>query len=813
MVAGTDLWHTVAVPKFGIGAMKLTDGPVGARGAHYTGGAASACFPCGSALAATWDTELVQRVGAELGRQTRSKGAHVLLAPTVNLHRSPLGGRHFECYSEDPVLTARMAVAYISGVQSEGVGACVKHFVCNDSEFERFTISVEVPERALRECYLLPFEAATREAKVWSVMGAYNRVEGTYCCEHPELLTTILRDEWEWDGFVVSDWGATHSTAPAAGAGLDLEMPGPPSHFGSRLSEAVRAGEISEEVVDAQVRRLLVGLERAGVLDGKGDAPLAEQTADGPEVRALAREVAAAAIVLLRNETPTGDLTPLLPLAPDAASIAVIGPNAAVARIQGGGSAGVTPPYAVSPLQGITDRVGAATRVVYEPGVVSARSIPRLEADQLRSPDGGEGFAVDYFANTELHGEPVANRSARLQRSTFIWSGQLDSAEWSVRMTADFIPAWTGVHEFSLTRTGRARLWVNGELAADGWGDDESVGKGATLTPGGRPVFAAEASVTAGEPVRLVLELAPPGEDGAPRGRVGMDLRCRQPPPDDLLERAVRAAADADVAVVVVGLDSDWETEGRDRRELRLPAGQDELVERVLDANPRTVVVVNAGSPVSMDWCDAVPGIVWLWYTGQEMGHALADVLFGDVNPSGRLPTTFPARIQDTPSYIDYPGEQGVVCYGEGVFVGYRWYERRCITPRYAFGHGLSYTCFDYGPVNLERSTIAPDEDLNVSIDVTNTGERAGHEVVQLYVRDVESTVARPDKELRAFTRVLVEPDQTETVTFALGARDWSYWDPSGHAWRAEPGEFEVLIGAASDDIRARAGFRLDSGS
>ena len=769
LVAGIDFWHTPAVPRVGIPALKVTDGPNGARGEEWTGGPSSACFPCGTALAATWDTDLVRDVGVELGDETRSKGAHVLLAPTVNIHRTPLAGRTFECYAEDPYLAARIAVAFVGGVQSRGVGTAVKHFVCNDSEFERMTISSDVPERALREIYLPPFEAATTEAGSWMLMAAYNRLNGTYCAEHPQLLTTILRDEWGWDGAVVSDWFGTRSTVAAANAGLDLEMPGPPVHMGEQLLEAVRAGEVAEKTLDDKVRRLLALLERAGALDRA--EPVAETFDAGPARRAVIRRAAAAAIVVLRNERN------VLPIDASALRrIAVVGPNAAVARMQGGGSAGVFPAHAVTPLDGLRGRVPEGVVVDHEPGCVTSRAVPLLDTRTV--------WTIEYFAGPDCSGAPV--HATEHRRSAFRWTEPphpaLAGAAWAARITAAYVPDRLGEHTFKVRGDGRARLFVDDRLVVDG-SDAYSVTATHPLVED-RP-----------HELRLELGLSAGGFHGA-------EVRVAPPWPDDMLERAVAAAAAADVTVVVVGLDDEWETEGRDCADLSLPGGQAQLVDRVAAVNPRTVVVVNAGAPVAMDWADRVLAVVQLWYPGQEGGDALADVLFGDVNPSGRLPLTFPKRLEDTPAFLNDPGEAGHVMYGEGIFVGYRFYDARRIEPRFAFGHGLSYTTFAYGELTVEGDEIA--------VDVTNTGERAGAEVVQLYVRDVEASVRRPEKELKGFAKVVIEPGRTERVRFTLDDRAFAFWDPpsgdgTSGGWRVEPGEFELLVGASSADIRARA--------
>jgi beta-glucosidase len=800
LVSGSDMWHTPGIARLGIPPLKLTDGPNGARGGSAPGaGLRAACLPCGSALGATWDVELVRRVGAALGEEARSKGAHVLLAPTVNIHRHPLAGRNFECYSEDPHLSARMAVAFVAGVQSRGVGACIKHFVCNDSEFERHTISSEIAERPLREIYLRPFEAAVREAGVWSLMGAYNKLNGTYACEDPLLLTEILREEWGFDGFVVSDWFATQSAAPAANAGLDLEMPGPPRRFGADLEAAVRAGDVPQAVLDEMVRRVLRARLRTGAFDDPVERP--EQAIDRPEHRALARDAAAAAIVVLRNEGR------VLPLDPERLSrLAVIGPNAARVAIQGGGSAQVTPHYTVSPLDGIAARCGEGVEIVHERGCSIHRAMPVIDREHL-APDAAAPGSIrtEFFEGTHFEGPAVHVQQA--PRIDFTWFEApvpaVKSELFSVRCTAHFAPSETGSYTFGLTAAGRSRLYVDGSLAVDNWNPSE---RGDSFFGAGSAERTGQVELVAGSPCEIVVEYARVSAQGPISGlRAG----CLLPAPPDQLERAVACAADADAAVVVVGLNREWESEGHDRTDMQLPGRQVELVRRVAAVNPNTVVVLNAGSPLAMDWIDDVPSVLQLWYPGQEGGNALADVLFGDRSPSGRLPTTFPARVEDAPSHPWYPGAEGRVEYGEGVFVGYRHYDAKGVEPRFPFGHGLSYTSFRYGELSLSAEEIGPGDDLEVGLDVTNSGDRAGREVVQLYLRDLQASVPRPEQELAAFDVVSLAPGETGALRFRLGRRALSFWDETAADWRAEPGAFEVRVGASSRDIRTKATFRL----
>ncbi len=792
MTAGTGAWHSTGVERLGIPPIKMTDGPKGARG-EGRGGTTSASFPVGVAMAATWDPELIREVGAALGQEMKSKDAQVLLGPTVNIHRHPLAGRNFECYSEDPYLSGRIAVAFVEGVQSQGVGACVKHFVCNDSEFERMTISSEVDERTLREIYLLPFEMAVKEADPWTVMGSYNRLNGVYACGNRRLLTEILRDEWGFRGFVVTDWFAQkEDTATAANAGLDLEMPGPTRDMGEKLLDEVRSGAVPEETVDDIVRRLLRITILSGRLDDPEDKP--EQSDDRAEHRALARRVAAEGMVLLKNDRG------ILPLERSALrTLAVIGPNAEVGAFEGGGSSRVNPHYLVHPLEAIRERCGDQVTVVHERGCLIHMFTPEIDHARFAAgaDEDGRGVTVEYFDSADCSGGPVYGRRVRQIGIRFMGPvpGVADAENFSCRWSATFTPDTSGSHTFGLTAVGMGRLLVDGTEVLDNWTDPKP---GTWLYGMGSEEVTANVEMEAGKEYQLAVEYS---RGGGPQN-AGLRFGMVPPHPEGLMERAVAAAKGADVAVLVVGTTDEWETEGNDRIDMALPGRQRELIEKVAAANPNSVVVMNAGSPIEMDWLDHVPAVLQAWFPGQEFGNALADVLFGDTNPCGKLPTTFPKRLQDSPAFPNYPGENGRVVYEEGVFVGYRGYDARDIEPLFPFGHGLSYTTFEYGEPSV---TVEGSHSVTLQVDVTNTGPRAGGEVVQCYVRDVESSVDRPPKELRGFTKVSLEPGETATARIVLDGHAFSYYDPGRGGWVLEPGEFELLIGSSSRDIRAIA--------
>jgi len=818
LMGGRDLWSVQSVERLGIPSLKVTDGPNGARGTGLLGtGIPSLCIPSGAALGATWNPELVEELGGVLAAETRARGCHVLLAPTVNLHRTPLGGRNFECMSEDPYLTGRIAVGYIRGVQAGGIATTVKHFVANDSEFERTTISSEVDERTLREVSMRPFQMAVQDGGTWGVMASYNRVNGTYAAENRWMLDTVLRGEWGFDGIVVSDWFGAKSTGASAIAGLDLEMPGPPRWYGGRLVEAVEAGEVPESVVDAAVRRLLLLAERTRTFEEPHDRE--ERQLDESAHRSLARRVSAEAMVLLKNDR-------ILPLAVDRlASLAVIGPNAATAMIMGGGSAALVAQHETSPLDALVARMGDQLEICYEPGVVTDRSAQPLGGRTTERADGGRGFDVAYFDSTDWTGPVVGNATVRDGRILHFdrVPGVVDLRSFSFRATTTFTPVVDGDHALTLVQAGRARLLVDGQVVVDGI---------AQPMPPGEEFFAmgsteADAVVTmvAGRPVDVAVEWTSEGAVFLSGVKVGV----RTPSPGDLMDRAVAAAATADAVVLVVGTSLDWETEGRDRDSMDLPGDQPELIRRVCAANGRTVVVVNSGSVVTSDWAEAAPAVLQAWFGGQEMADALVDVLVGDDEPSGRLPTTMPHRLEDTPAFLSYPGENGRVAYSEGLFTGYRWYEARRLPVAFPFGHGLGYTSFTWGEPSLgEIPSIAELEagaTVTVTLPVTNDGDRAGSEVVQCYVAPTDPRLTRPVRELQGFAKVRLEPGGSADVVVVLDHRAFAYWDPGdpGHSerssrvpvaagqgsgprgepgWYVDPGTYELHMGRSSADIR-----------
>jgi beta-glucosidase len=811
LTSGEDMLSTVAVDRLGIPKVHVTDGPNGARGNSLPGmgSDASACIPCGSALGATWNPALVEELGALVGREARDRGCRGLLAPTVNLHRSPLAGRNFECYSEDPLLSGRLAAGYVRGVQSEGVFATVKHFVGNDAEFERASISSVIDERSLRELYLVPFELAISEGGALAIMTAYNRLNGRWLTQRSDFLLDILRDEWGFEGLVMTDWFAVTDTKVSLAAGLDLEMPGPARGLGATVVDAVKKGDVDEADLDAAVSRLLGGFDRIGALDGP--APTPNPKAPTADDVALLRRAAAEATVLLSNDG-------ILPLAPSAARIALVGAPALTPTIMGGGSAQVTPHRVENVVDALARALGPGHALVYERGCEPSLSLAVVGGAVLRAP---YGFLAETYDGLALEGPVTETQQLNELRMMKIGlSFEPSAGVWSMRVRGTVVAEETGLFQLALAQAGLARLLVNDEVVLDGFTNRPP--------PGGNDFFGqasqdllADVHFDKGVPVDLVVEYA-----FSETSLAGFRVGFRTPDGDALLARAVAAASEADVAIVCVGTSAETETEGRDRTTLSLPGRQAELVQRIAAVNDRTIVVVNAAAPVDMGWAQEVAAVLQCWFGGQELAGGLVDVLVGAAEPGGRLPTTLPMRLEHAPSHANFPGENGELRYGEGLFMGYRGYEHNAIAPRFPFGHGLSYTSFDLGEPTLSTTTHRSGETITVAIPVTNVGSRRGSEVVQCYVAPRSSRLARPPKELKAFGKVSLEPGETATVEIVLDDRAFAYWDPGQddwddvqafvpemfnflsppaprreRGWQVDAGSYEILIGRSSHDI------------
>ncbi|KAK2789927.1 hypothetical protein FQN53_000980 [Emmonsiellopsis sp. PD_33] len=807
LLAGADFWKTVPIPSRGIPAIKTSDGPNGARGAFFKNGTPAALFPAGVSLAATWDLELMYEVGQHLAAETRARGADVLLAPTVCLHRSPLGGRNFESFSEDPYLTGKLATAYIQGLQKCGVAATIKHYAVNEQETWRMSVNAAVAERPLRELYLRPFEMAIRDAKPWAVMSAYNQINGTHGDMNEHTLKDILRGEWKFDGCVMSDWTGTNSVAESIAAGCDLEMPGPTKWRGERAIRAVHEGELSREAVERAAGNVLYLIERVRRGQPVGEEP-PEKTDDTPERRQLIRRAGVQGLTLLKNNG-------VLPISAGK-KIAMIGPNVKRTIVHGGGSASLKPYYAINPYDGLQSQLD--DELIYARGCDTNKWLPLISDADLTTPDGAPGVVVEFFHGDMFKGPPAFIHH-KAQTDLFLW----DSAPmevlpaYSFKVKAKLTPATTGHHTIGFMTVGPGRLYVNDELFIDNWDWTE---EGEAMFDGSVDVLKTihlEAGVTVDLRVESTNEVRPISKksfSGRTHQYGGCRIGYQEESKADLIQEAVDVAKSADVAVVVVGLDDEWESEGYDRGTMDLPkdGSQDRLISAVAKANPNTIVVNQSGTPVTMPWADEVPAIIQGWYQGQEAGNALADVLLGHANPSGKLPTTFPKRLADNPAYHNWPGENEQVVYGEGMYIGYRHYDRTGIDPLFPFGHGLSYTTFTYGEPTISNKKLGDAPPLNtitVSVPITNSGAVAGGEVVQAYVRDQVSRLPRPEKELKAFARVELAPGETKWVHLVLDKYSVGYYDTSLAAWIAEEGVFDVLLASSAADVRGQISFEV----
>ena len=823
LLTGAANWRMHGSPAIGLRPMIVSDGPSGVRGVTKDERHPSTSLPCPSACGATWDTELITELAAALGEEARGKDVHVLLAPTINLMRTPLGGRGFECFSEDPVLTARMAVAFITGLQSAGVAATAKHFVGNDSETERWTYDAVISEQVLRELYLAPFEACVREAGTALVMAAYNKVNGTPATEHPWLLRKILKGEWGFEGVVVSDWSAARSTVATAVAGLDLAMPGPDGPWGPDLVQAVLDGVVPETDIDDKVTRIMRLARRVGalvapdgqegaagnggpvpagnggpvpdsgsVLDGSPDGGPARDRAALVDPR-LVRRVAAASFVLLRNE---GQALPF-----DAGrigSIALIGPNAVYPVIQGGGSAIVAPVTVSTPAVALPAALAGQATVTVAPGCRTWVTVPEPVAGSIRDPLTGEpGLRLEF---RDGDGTLIGDEH-RISTQLAWWDeGLPPGVGWgedgTIVVRTRFRASAAGPHLIGAAGVGHLTLTVDGTVVADRVTPvpDDPV---QTMTRPGE--VRAVVDLRAGQETEVRLDFQPADGVDAPLA-VSLGIAADEDE-DTMIAEAVRAAARAAAAVVVVGSAEAAESEGFDRQTLALPGRQDELVTRVAAVNPRTVVVVNAGMPVLMPWADDVAAVIYAWLPGQAMGEALADVLLGRAEPGGRLPVTLPARESDSPVLHVVPRD-GRVDYAEGLLVGYRGYDAAGIAPMFAFGHGLGYTQWAYESASVDGPAPAPGEDVRIRVVVRNIGPRPGREIVQAYVAGPMAGAGRPVRVLGAFGTAAAAPGERADVVLTVPARAMAVWDQAAGGWAWPRGTFMIEVGRSSRDLR-----------
>jgi beta-glucosidase len=783
LLTGADSWALHGESAVGLRPLLTSDGPAGVRGTRFDPSNPSTSLPCPVAIAATWDVDLVEEIAAALGREARSKGVDVLLAPTMNIIRTPLSGRGFECFSEDPLLTSRIAVAYVRGVQRAGVGATAKHYVANDSETERRSYVARISEGVLRELYLPPFEACVGEAGVFLVMAAYNAVNGPTMTANAILLHDVLKSDWGFTGVVISDWSATTTTVPSALAGLDLVMPGPDGPWGDKLVAAVRNGAVPEAEIDDKVSRIFALARRLGGFNGSiaGAAP---ELID-PDL--LAR-VTSRSFVLLSNRLG------LLPLKKaNLRSLALIGPNAIEPQTQGGGSVRVLPSVRVQLAESLRRALGKSTRVSLHQGCLTGATIPTPLDGTLRDPVSGKpGVRLEIRnpAGEVVYDAPIASSVATW------WDGlppvvHVPGSE--VVMRAVFRPEADGPHVLGAAGAGRMRVTVNGSLLAE----STSLFPGEVVEALGRPPeLRVPISLEAGREVDVRLDYRP--EKRFVTLRLGI---APQRDDEELIEEAAQAADDADVAVVVIGSAEGTESEGYDKDTMVLPGRQDELVRRVAAANPNTIVVVNSGMPVLMPWADQVAAVIQVWFPGQAFGEALADTLLGVAEPAGRLPVTVPREELDSPVLRAHP-EAGDLVYREGLLVGYRGYDRTGTEPHFAFGHGLGYTDWTYESLVPDSASIAAGEDLACAVTVRNSGKRAGREVVQVYLEGPDDDPRRPVRILAGFGTVDAEPGAAAEVRLTLSGRSFAHFDETAGNWAWRPGPYTLRAGRSSKDLR-----------
>ena len=780
LLTGRDFWTTWPIEKIGLRRMLVSDGPSGVRGEVWDERSPSLNFPSATVLSSSWDTRIAARYGAASAVEARRKGVDVVLGPTINLHRSPLGGRHFEAFSEDPILTADLAAAYVAGVQENGVGATPKHYIANDYETDRFNASTEVSDRALRELYLLAFEKSVTEANAWLVMSSYNSINGVTATEN-ELLETPLNSEWGFDGVVISDWTGVRSVN-AANASQDLAMPGPDGFWGAKLVAAVNDGTVPVEAIDRKVIRILRLAARVGALEGF--EPVSASPITVEDGVAFARDAEKAGSVLLRNSNAT------LPL--DAAtltSVAVIGHNALHARTQGGGSATVLPEKIVTPIEGLTEALLNA-EVSYSLGAVVQKGIAELPLRTITNPVSGEpGMLVRFL---DASGEELFREDRRATALTYFGGDAPIETATVVELTLTWTPEATGESLFGYAAAGRGRVFVNGEQKLEHFEEAAGMDLGAALMS--PPSASVALQTEAGTSVDLKVEYDLDSRDKSLAGVFGITvgLEADGSDPEQLIAEAVEAAKAADVAIVVVGTNAQVESEGFDRENLDLPGRQDDLVRAVAAANPRTIVVVNAGSPVAMPWRNDVQAVLLTYFGGQEYGNALADLLLGADEPGGRLPTTWPKQMADVP-VLDVTPVDGKVHYSEGIHIGYRAWLKANVAPAYEFGHGLGYTSWDFTDLTVTES-LTPSTDATVTVKVTNTGERAGKQVVQVYLSRAETTIDRPVRWLAGFTVVDAAAGESVTATVTIPARSLANWD---NGWQYEAGTFQVHVGTS----------------
>ncbi|KAK0112943.1 hypothetical protein ONS95_014661 [Cadophora gregata] len=816
LLAGANVWETVPIERLNIPSLRVTDGPNGARGSQFFDGTTAACFPACVSIAATFDRALTKRIGKALGQESQTKGSYVLLGPTVCSHRSPLGGRNFEAFSEDPILSGVLAAEYVKGLQSEHVGATIKHFLGNEQDTRRFSVNELISERALREIYLRPFEIVVKTSDPWCLMTSYPKINGAHIDTSQEFLQRILRQEWGYSGLVMSDWGATTSTVESLNAGLDLEMPGKSKWRAlEQVKPAIEAGEVPESTINDRAHAVLRLLKKTGKF-GERRADLPETAQDLPEHRDLIRQAGGEGIVLLKNEA-------ILPLNKgQLKKIALLGPLAKHAAAHGGGSASLNCHYKISPFNAFSSRLGSDVDVTYSKGAHIFRVYPDMEED-CKTSSGKPGFTAKYWKNSTFEGEPF--HTADFPRGSF--TTLMDTAvegKLGVRFTTTYTPSSSSSPYLSFSTMGPSKLFIDSVLLFQ---QNKPTKDSMSFLLGVQDELQSQYEFKAGRSYEIRIDTIPSPEpngelyllDGQIAAHLGFISQAEMEL--DVLSEATKLAEEADIAIVFVGNNAQWETEGQDMNDMNLPANgsQDRLVAAVAAANPRTIVVNTTGVAVTTPWLDSVPAFLQAWYAGQETGNAIFDVLFGEVNPSGKLPISWPKEYEHTAVYGNFgmdSYESRQVEYVEGIFVGYRHFDRMWGTEkevRWPFGFGLSYTTFELTNAGVDGSF----EDLNgngvvITADVANTGKVAGAEVIQMYILSPNSgSEEHPIKCLAGFEKIRLEPGRKQSISIRPSAQQAAYWHAETRKWKVQAGEYRLWLSTSSspDDKKANLSLKI----
>ncbi|KAL2208837.1 glycoside hydrolase family 3 protein [Sarocladium strictum] len=796
LLSGIDFWHSHAIPEHNVPSLRVTDGPNGIRGTKFFAGVPAACLPCGTALAATFDKKLMRRAGELLGDEALAKGAHVWLGPTMNMQRSPLGGRGFESFSEDPYLSGAIGTAMVLGCESTGVIATPKHFVGNDQEHERRAVDCIVTPRALREIYLRPFQLVARDAKPGALMTSYNKINGKHVAEDPDMVQNLIRGEWQWDPLIISDWLGTYSVVGAMEAGMDLEMPGPTRYRGKYIDSAVQARLLKQSTIDARARRVLAFAKRCSEIKVSEE----EVGRDFPEDRALNREICANSIVLLKNDEQ------ILPLPKTVKKVALIGSHVRVPAISGGGSAALLPYYAVSLYDAVKELLPEAS-IIHETGCYAHSMMPAVST-QL------QGGALVHFYNEpptdperKILGEETI-KSASFQLMDYNNAPGLNKQLFWGTLYADFVPTATGTWEFGLTVFGTANLYVDDQLVVNNTTNQR---KGTAFFGKGTVEEVGEIQMEEGKTYKLRIEFGSANTTtmetigmvnfGGGAVHLGAILKMD---PEQMVLQAIEAAKNADCTIICAGLSGEWESEGFDRPHMDLPPGVDDMITRVLEAAPNAVVVNQSGTPITMRWADKAKAIVHAWYGGNETGHGMTDVIFGDVSPSAKLSLSWPYDNKHNPAYLHYESVNGRVLYGEDIYVGYKFYDKTERETRFPFGHGLSYTTFELSndaQVEVQPKIFTPESPSVAIVKVKNTGKVAGAQVLQAYIAAPNSPTGRPLKELFGFEKAFLQPGEEQEVRIPIDQYATSFWCEIESMWKSEAGSYDILIASSSKEI------------